>query len=56
MKDKDNRCPRCRVGYLEAVISPDGSAYEADQCAHCDATWFYDPPKRPEEIKIPVQP
>lgn len=49
------RCPRCKLGELEAVVSADGSAYEADECNKCGASWWNDPPKPPHEIRIRVQ-
>jgi len=39
-------CPRCGET-LHAVVSEDGSAWEADACQSCGATWMYSPPRQP---------
>lgn len=40
-------CPRCQSGVLRPMISPDGSAWEGQECHACHATWMFDVPRRP---------
>jgi len=46
------RCPCCAVDSvrLVAVVSNDGSAWEAEGCLQCGRSWWNDPPKLPGQI------
>ncbi len=42
-----SRAPDGCAGRLVALISDDGSAWEAEACLACCCTWWNSPPKRP---------
>lgn len=47
-------CPRCKVGTLRPQITTDGSAYFADRCDACRASWWTQTPKTVPSRFLPI--